>query len=351
MLKIALVGYGYWGPNLLRNIVENRLAKVVYCCDRDKKRLELVHDRYPLIPLTTDFKAVISDPAVDAVLVATPISTHFPLAAQCLKAGKSVFVEKPLAASVKEAQTLIALATQHRRTLMVGHTFEYSPPVLKMKEIISRGELGKIYFVSSTRVNLGLHQKDVSVIWDLAPHDFSIIFFILDEEPNRIQAIGRDCLSACEHAQAGVKNELPDVAFIGLKFPSGIIAQVEISWLAPSKIRNTTVVGSKKMLVYDDTEPVEKIKIFDHGVHFKEPETFGEYQLSYRTGDIISPKVETYEPLKAELAHFIECVQTGKKPRSDGHSGLRVVRALEYAEKSLRHDGEPSRYNIEKTAK
>lgn len=330
-LKVAIVGQGYWGPNILRVLMENRLAEVVYCCDLDEKRLEKARKRYPGLKTTTFSKEVISDPAVQAVLIATPISTHFPLASEVLNAGKSVFVEKPMTESIEKAEALINLAEKHKQVLMVGHTFEYSPPVLKMKELISSGELGKIYFISSTRVNLGLHQKDVSVIWDLAPHDFSIIFSLLDESPSRIQAVGRDC----------VKTKFPDVAFVNLRFPSGIIAHMEISWLSPSKIRNTTIVGSKKMLIYDDMQPVEKIKIFDHGVNFRDPETFGEYQLSYRTGDIVSPKLDTYEPLGTEIGHFIECVTTGKKPRSDGYSGLRVVRALEIAEKSLNQDGKP----------
>ena len=330
-VKVAVVGQGYWGPNILRVLMETHLAEVVYCCDLDEKRLEKVRRRYPGLKTTTNFKAVISDPAVQAVLIATPISTHFPLASEVLNAGKSVFVEKPLTESVEKAEALIKLAEKHKQVLMVGHTFEYSPSVLKMKGIISSGELGKIYFISSTRVNLGLHQKDVSVIWDLAPHDFSIIFYLLEESPSQIQAVGRDC----------VKTKLPDVAFINLRFPSGIIAHMEISWLSPSKLRNTTIVGSKKMLVYDDTQPVEKIKIFDHGVNFHDPETFGEYQLSYRTGDIISPKLDTFEPLATEIGHFIECVTTGKKPRSDGYSGLRVVKALEMAEKSMNQDGKP----------
>lgn len=330
-LKVALIGYGYWGPNLLRVIMENRLAQMVYCCDLDEKRLGKAQARYSGIKTTTKIKTVLADIEIRAVLIATPISTHFPLASKFLAAGKSVFIEKPLAGSVKEAEKLVQLAKKHRQTLMVGHTFVYSPPVLKIKEIVSKGKLGKIYFISSTRVNLGIHQKDVSVIWDLAPHDFSILFFLLGETPVQIQAVGRDC----------IKNKLPDIAFVNLRFPSGIIAHIELSWLAPSKIRNTTIVGSKKMLVYEDTQPVEKIKIFDHGVHFPDPETFGEYQLSYRTGDIVSPKLDTYEPIAAEMAHFIDCIKTGKKPRSDGYSGLQVVQALEMAEKSLRLNGKP----------
>ncbi|MEK7448397.1 MAG: Gfo/Idh/MocA family oxidoreductase [Planctomycetota bacterium] len=328
MIKVGLIGYGYWGPNILRNLVEHQLAEVV-CSDLDKHKLEKLRARYPAVVTTTQVDSLFKDKSISAILIATPISTHFSLAKKALEQGKHVFVEKPLTASAKEAESLVKLAKKQQRVLMVGHTFEYSPPVLKIKEMIDKNELGKIYFVSSTRVNLGLHQKDVSVIWDLAPHDFSVIFFLLNEAPVSVQAIGRDC----------IKKGIPDVAFIDMKFPSGIIAHMELSWLAPSKIRNTTIVGSKKMLVYDDTQIVEKIKLFDHGVDFKDPESFGEYQLSYRTGDIISPKLATAEPLRTELIHFIECIKTGRRPRTDGASGLRVVQALEMAEQSLRQQG------------
>ncbi|MBI4711758.1 MAG: Gfo/Idh/MocA family oxidoreductase [Planctomycetes bacterium] len=326
MLKVALIGYGYWGPNILRNIMDNGLAEVSFCCDLDKKKLERAKRRYPAINISTDAQAVLRHPDVEAVIIATPVSTHFSLASEALRAGKHIMVEKPLAASVKEAEELQALTQKYpKQTVMVGHTFLYSPPVLKMKEILSSGELGKIFFVSSRRVNLGIHQKDVSVIWDLAPHDFSILFYLLAEEPAVVRALGRDC----------VKPGLPDVAFINLKFPSGLIGNVELSWLAPTKLRETIIVGSKKMLVYNDTETVEKIKIFDHGVDFKDPESFGEYQLSYRTGNIVSPKIDGYEPLGAEIAHFADCIKTGKTPRTDIKMGVSVVRALEMAEKSL----------------
>ncbi len=212
---------------------------------------------------------------------------------------------------------------------MVGHTFEFSSPVITIKELIASGELGDIYYISSSRINLGLHQKDVSVIWDLAPHDFSILFDWLGEEPEHVSAIGRGC----------VKCEIPDVAFVTLRFPSGAIAEVQLSWLSPVKLRRTLVVGSKKMLVYDDTESVEKVKVFDHGVNLVEPSSFGEFQMSYRTGDIVSPHLDAGEPLFLEAAHFVDCVRTGKTPKTDGASGLRVVRALEQAENWMRYHG------------
>jgi predicted dehydrogenase len=328
LIKVALIGYGYWGPNILRNLVESHVAEVAYCCDLDKSKLERARRRYPAITTTTDTQSVLKDPSVQAVIIATPVGTHFNLAKSAFNAGKHVLVEKPLAASVKEAEELLQLQKQFGLIGMVGHTFIYSPPVLKMKEIIKSGELGDIFFISSRRVNLGLHQKDVSVIWDLAPHDFSILFYLLEDEPDYVRAIARDC----------IKKGLPDIAFISMRFPSGVVGNIEVSWLAPTKLRHTTIVGSKKMLIYDDTESVEKIKVFDHGVDFKDPETFGEYQLAYRTGNILSPKIDSFEPLSAELAHFVDCIKTGKTPRTDFQFGLRVVHALEKSELSLKQN-------------
>ena len=329
-MKVAVVGAGYWGPNLVRNLVGVRGHDGVVVCDRDPARLEMIRSRYPSCELTQSDEEVLADPRVGAVMIATSISTHATLGIQAFQAGKHVFVEKPLASSVSEARELILAAEQADRLLMVGHTFEYSPPVLRTKELIDRGELGKIYFISVMRVNLGLHQRDVSVIWDLVPHDFSILFYWLGETPCYISAFGRDC----------VQKGIPDVAFLNLKFPSGIIANIEVAWLAPSKLRRTAVVGERKMLVYDDTQNTEKVKIYDQGVDMKDPESFGEFQLSYRTGDIVSPKLSSAEPLRVEVEHFLDCIQKNVRPRSDGYAGLRVVEALEAADKALR-TGEP----------
>jgi predicted dehydrogenase len=326
---VALVGYGYWGPNLLRNYIELPQAWVEWLCDTRPEALAKAKGRYPAVKGTTDYDVVLSDPKVDAVVIATPISTHFPLAKAALLAGKHVFVEKPMTGSTTEAQELVALSDKLGLTLMVGHTFVFSPPVHKVKQIIDSGELGDIFFVTSSRVNLGLHQKDVSVVWDLAPHDLSILHYWLNETPNKVAVSGRACINP----------GIPDVAFINLGFPSGIVAELQVSWLSPVKLRRTIVVGSKKMLLYDDTETVEKVKIFDHGVDFKEPETFGEYQLSYRTGDIVSPKIAGTEPLGLEATHFLDCLETGKRPITDGAAGLSVVASLEAADYSLRHDG------------
>lgn len=325
-MKVAVIGAGYWGPNLVRNLLSLRAIKELVICDREPERLERIKQRFPNVTLCDDFDAVVSDPQVEAALLATPISTHSDLGLRLLRAHKHLFVEKPLAGSVEEAEALVQTAKAGGRVLMVGHTFEYSPAVLKTKKIIESGDLGPLYFISMMRVNLGLHQRDASVIWDLAPHDFSILFHWLQETPSRISAIGRDC----------VQKGIPDVAFVHMQFPSGVVANLEVAWLAPSKLRRTAVVGERKMLVYDDTQNIEKVKLYDQGVDLKDPETFGEFQLSYRTGDIVSPKLPSTEPLRVEMEHFIDCIQQGKAPKTDGENGLRVVRALAAAERSIR---------------
>jgi predicted dehydrogenase len=331
MTKVGVIGCGYWGPNLIRNLVENKRCRSVVACDLDRARLDRVAQRYPLAGSTTDFQDILDDESIEAVVIATPLSTHFPLAERALKAGKNIFVEKPFARTTQQAETLIGLARERNLVVTVGHTFEFSPAVVRIGELIRSGELGDVYYISSSRVNLGIHQKDVSVIWDLAPHDLSMIFAWLGEYPVKVSAMGRD------YVQPG----LPDVAFIDLEFGSGVLVHVQVSWLAPSKLRNTTIVGSKKMVVYDDTAHLEKVKLFDKGVSFKDPETFGEYQLSYRAGDIVSPKIDSYEPLQAEMEDFLRAIQEDHTPRVDGASGLRVVRVLEAAQHSLENGGMP----------
>jgi predicted dehydrogenase len=324
-ITIALIGYGYWGPNLLRNYMELDTANPKWVCDTRTERLEKAAARYPSIQTTTSVEDILNDPEVDAVVIATPIPSHHPLTMQALRAGKHVFVEKPLATSLAECDEMCEAADERKLVLMVGHTFVYSPPVRAVKRILDSGELGDIYFVTCSRVNLGLHQKDVSVVWDLAPHDLSILEYWLGEPPLSVQAMGRSCIN----------NGIPDVAFLNVRYASGIVAELQVSWLSPVKLRRTILVGSKKMLMYDDTEAVEKVKIFDDGVDFKDPETFGEFQLSYRTGDILTPRVDNTEPLALEAAHFIDCVTTGARPITDGAAGRSVVAALEAAERSL----------------
>jgi predicted dehydrogenase len=327
-VRIAVVGLGYWGPNLVRNLHELPEAHVVAVCDADVSRLETLGVRYPAIHGTTSFDALLEDPTLEAVAIATPVSTHAELCARALEAGKHVFVEKPLAATSEEAEGLIALAENCELTLMPGHTFLYSPPVDTIRTMIADGELGEIYFISTSRVNLGLHQADVSVAWDLGPHDFSILRYWLEETPSHVTALSRSC----------VIPEIPDVTFINLEFGSGAIAHVELSWLAPSKLRRTTIVGSEKMVVYDDTSN-EPVRVFDSGVTLPNPESFGEYRLTYRTGDIVSPRIAASEPLYLELADFCRAIRDGESPRSSARLGLEVVRMIEAVDASLAHDG------------
>jgi len=327
-VRVGVVGLGYWGPNLVRNLHEIDEAEVAWICDSRPDALAKVGRRYPAVQRTAKFAEVLADDAVDAVLIATPVSSHFPLAAAALEAGKHVFVEKPLAASEAESLDLIARAEAGGLVLMPGHTFVYSPPVVQIKELIASGELGDIHFISTSRVNLGLHQPDVSVAWDLGPHDFSILRYWLEETPSHVSALARSC----------VLPGVPDVAFINLEYGSGTIAHVEIAWLAPSKLRRTTIVGSRKMVVYDDMSG-EPVRVFDSGVDLKDPESFGEYRLTYRTGDIVSPHVDVAEPLGLELGDFCGAIREGREPRSSAALGLEVVRMIEAVDASLQQHG------------
>ena len=327
-IRFAVVGLGYWGPNLVRNLHEVPDAEVVTACDLRPDALAAITRRYPAVKATTSFSDVLSDERVDAVVVATPVSKHHALAAAALEAGKHVFVEKPLAASSQESLALIELAERSGLVLMPGHTFLYSPPVTMVRDMIQAGELGEIYFISTSRVNLGLHQPDVSVAWDLGPHDFSILRYWLNETPRHASALSRGCILP----------QIPDVAFINLEFPSGTVAHVELSWLAPSKLRRTTVVGSRKMVVYDDTSS-EPVRVFDSGAVLPNPETFGEYKLSYRTGDIVSPHLEVAEPLFREMSDFCRAIRDGGVPRSSAALGLEVVRMIEAVDASLERNG------------
>jgi predicted dehydrogenase len=325
---VGIVGLGYWGPNLLRVLVEMPDVRVKWICDLDEHRLSRFGRRYPGCMATGEVDSLLEDDEVDAVLIATPVFTHFDLASSALLAGKHTFVEKPLAPSSDKASKLIATAEAHERVLMCGHTFVYSPPVRAVKQILDHNELGEIFFVSSSRVNLGLHQPDVSVVWDLGPHDFSILLYWLEELPSRVRATGRD----------SILPGIPDVAFVTLRYPSGVVANVELSWLAPSKLRRTVIVGSQKMVVYDDGTS-EPVRIFDHGVVYEDPETFGEHHLSYRTGDILSPKVETHEPLVKELEDFVYAVRSGEDTVASARLARDVVRLTESADSSLQQGG------------
>jgi predicted dehydrogenase len=325
---VAVVGLGYWGPNLLRVLFERTDVDVRWICDSDPERLEQITRRYPSLGTTQDLDEVLLDASVDGVLLATPVFTHYELARRCMEAGKHVFVEKPLAPSTDQATALIDYATEQDLVLMCGHTFLYSPPVQLVKDLIDQDELGDIYFISSSRVNLGLHQRDVSVIWDLGPHDFSILLYWLGAPPHTIRATGRD----------SIVPGIADVAFVTMQFGSGVIANVELSWLAPSKLRRTVIVGSKKMVVYEDGS-AEPIKIYDRGVEYKDPQTFGEWHLSYRSGDILSPNLPTAEPLALQAAAFVDAIRTGQLPEHGLALARDVVRLSEAANASMEQGG------------
>ncbi len=325
-LKVGIIGAGYWGPNLVRNFNEAPGATVVAVADLDPERLGALHKRFPAVRTTTDHRTILNDPGIDAVCIVTPISTHRPLAEEAFAAGKHVFVEKPLAGTVADAQAIVAAAKRADRVLMVGHTFVYNPAVTLVRSIIERGDLGTIQYVDSQRVNLGLHQFDFNVLWDLGPHDASIVLYWLQEQPDWVQAVG-----GCY-----VQEDIEDVVFLTMGFPSGAIAHAHLSWLAPSKLRTMTVIGNKKMAVYDDGHQSEKVKVYDHGVSELSAE---ELRRSYRSGDIHSPRVALTEALQLEVRHFIESVRDGTTPRSDGQAGLQVVRVLEAANRSLRAAG------------
>src|SRR3954453_271888 len=329
-VNVGLVGLGYWGPNLLRALFELPDVEVSYICDLDPERLDRFGRRYPSARATRDFENLLADPHVDAIVIATPVFTHFGLASRALQAGKDVFVEKPLASTSAEAGELLELADSMDRAIMCGHTFLYSPAVREVKRIIQSGDLGEIYFISSSRVNLGLHQRDVSVVWDLGPHDFSILLYWMDEMPNWVGAVGRD----------SVVKGIPDVAFIAMEFPSGGLSHIELTGPAPRTRPRTVAVGSQKMVVYDDSSP-EPVRVFDSGVTYEDPETFGQYQLSYRTGDILSPKLDTTEPIITELTDFIAGVRRGRAPEGNPALARNVVRLIEAAESSIEERGVP----------
>jgi len=299
------------------------------CADKNEERLAKMKSLYPEVETTTDHRDLLRGD-IAAVAIATPVWTHFPLAKEFLNAGKHVFIEKPITPSADECQELIELAEKKKRKLMVGHTFEYTAAVNKIREIVRSGELGDIMYISSTRVNLGLFQPDINVIWDLAPHDISIISYVLGKDPVSVNAQG----------SAHFKEDIEDVAMTTLNYDNGTIAFLHNSWLDPNKIRNMVFVGSKKMLVYDDISPNEKIKIYDKGVDKpKYYDSFAEFQFSYRYGDIYIPRVEETEALNSECNHFLNAIRNDTTPRSDGYSGLRVVRIIEAACKSLRESG------------
>jgi predicted dehydrogenase len=320
MIKVGLIGLGYWGPNLARVLHQTSRCEFTACCDLDPRRLEKITRQYPHLKAFRRAEDLL-DSDVDAVLIATPICAHYDVARQALHRGKHVFIEKPITDNSAKALELVELAKVVDRRLMTGHTFVYSPAVVKVKELIDSGELGELHYLSFSRVNLGLYRKDVDVVWDLAVHDISILLYWLEEFPVEARSFGRSCVQWAKR----------DVAYLWFQFPSGPVASCEVSWLSPQKMRRTCVVGSKRMVVYDDTEPSEKVKIYDRGVILHQPESFGEFQLTYRLGDMVAPNLANTEPLLLEVEHFIDCIETGETPRTHGKFGADVVAAIEMA--------------------
>lgn len=329
-INVAVVGCGYWGPNLIRNFSALQECKVRYVCDKDEKRLAHMKQLYPSVEPTKDFEKIVGDKEVDAVVVATPVHLHYELAKKALQAGKHTFVEKPMTQTSEQGNELVQIAAKKKLTLMVGHTFIYSAPVRRIKEIVKSGDIGEVQYISSRRLNLGLFQKDINVAWDLAPHDISIILYFLGKPPISVNCQGK----------AHIHKDIEDVTNMSLDFENGGFATIHSSWLDPNKIREMVIVGSKRMIVYDDNEPLEKIKIYDKRVeappHY---DTFAEFQYSYHYGDMLAPYIKQTEPLKVETQHFLDCIKTGKTPESSGVDGLRVIQILEASSRSLKNGG------------
>jgi predicted dehydrogenase len=332
MIRVGVVGTGYWGPNLIRNFASCPQTRLVAICDSDPNRLKKVAAIYPVAEAFGSFDELLAKKDLDAIAIATPVRFHSPLALAALQAGKHVLLEKPMAASVREAEELIRTAKATGRTLMVDHTFVYNSAVRKMKEILDAGELGELYYVDSIRINLGLFQHDINVLWDLAPHDLSITDYLLGRLPRSLSAIG-----VC-HADRD--REIEDVAYLNLDFGGGLLASFHVNWLSPVKIRHFIVGGSQKSIVYNDLEPAEKVKVYDRSISVsQDAETRHGILINYRTGDVWSPNIEPTEPLQHMVTHFAECIQQGKTPLTDGDAGLRVVRILEAAQRSIKAQG------------
>lgn len=335
-IRVGVVGCGYWGPNLVRNFVDWLHEGMTAVADPDPERLDAVRSSYPHLQAYPDLEAMLGDTDVDAVAVATPVHTHYEIARMALEHGKHVLIEKPMTHTVETSRELIDLAEDRGLTLMVDHTFVYTGAVRKIREIVDRGELGDLYYFDSVRVNLGMFQHDVNVVWDLAPHDVSIMEHLLDADPVAVSAHG------AAHVDYGTE-PIENIAYITVYYPDNLIAHVHVNWLAPVKVRKTLLGGDRKMIVYDDNEPDEKVKVYDKGVEIEpsdDPEKIYETLVSYRTGDMYAPKLDETEALKRETGHFLDCVETGKQPVTDGSAGLDVVRVLEAAQTSIDEQGE-----------
>src|SRR5213080_4251465 len=328
MIRVGVIGYGYWGPNVVRNLRSLDGCQVGGVCDQSPAALKRVNQTYPDLAVTTQTAELLTSAEIDAIAVVTPVCTHFELAKAALENGKHVFVEKPFTSTSQQAEELVDLAARKNLTIMVDHTFLFTGAVRKIRELIDDGVLGDLYYYDSTRVNLGLFQHDVSVIWDLAPHDLSIIDFLIQSKPEAVLATGQAHL-----------NGLVDVAFITIYFPNNTIAHLNVNWLSPVKVRTTLIGGEKRMLVWNDLEADEKLKVYDKGVQMTNRQGVYDLLVSYRSGDMWAPRVEQSEALKVELDYFLECVAKGRTPLNDGAAGLRVVKMLEAADQSLKASG------------
>jgi len=329
-IRCAVAGLGYWGPNLVRNVATLSATHIGALCDPCPEHLDRIATQYPSARASRDFLEILSDPKIDAVLIATPVSSHFALAIEALRSGKHVFVEKPLASTVEEAEQLVEEARRRGRTLMVDHVFVYTPAVRRIRKLIDEGAIGEIYYYDSVRINLGLFQHDVNVIWDLAVHDLSILDYIINERPTAVSAV----------AAAHLPGRNENIAYITCFFKSSLIAHLHVNWLAPIKLRRTLVGGSRKMIVYDDIEPDEKIKVYDRGVD-QNGIVGPNVQVGYRLGDMWAPVLDRTEALSTSIRHFVECIQTGAAPLTDGRCGLRIVRLLDAATRSMKSGGQP----------
>jgi predicted dehydrogenase len=327
-IRVGVIGYGYWGPNIVRNLQSLEGARVVAICDRAARSLQRARQAFPGVETTSEASEVLNSPEIDAVAVITPVWTHFELAKQALENSKHVFVEKPFTCASAQAERLIELAAQKRLTLMVDHTFLFTGAVRKIRQLVDEGTLGDLYYYDSTRVNLGLFQHDVNVIWDLAPHDLSIMDYLIQGKAEALVATGESHLNG--HA---------DVAYITVYFPGNVIAHINVNWLSPVKVRTTLIGAEKKMLVWNDLDPDEKLKVYDKGAEVTKREGVYEALVSYRTGDMWAPRIEQSEALRTELAHFLACIRNNERPINDGLSGLRVVQMLEAADQSLKERG------------
>ena len=323
MVKVALLGYGYWGPNLARCLNESRSAELSYIIDLNETNRDKARSRFPHTIVSDDWNLPLNDPELQGIVIATPAKTHYELAKSALSAGKDVFVEKPLALSLAEGEELVELAQKNERILMVGHLMLYHPAVERIKEMVKSGEIGNPYYFFSQRLNLGKVRSDENVLWSLAPHDISMLLYIFDEMPS----------SVCAHGGCFLQEKIEDIVFIHLDFPSGVMADIQVSWLAPHKIRRVLIVGEQKMLIFDDVEPFEKLKIYEHSIDIKANALVNTFTPRY--GDIHSPALPPTEPLRAECEEFIRCIQTREKPKTDGEEGLMVLKVLESAQRSL----------------